>query len=141
MLLNMATAKRFEDLRVWQEAEKLVRAIYGTTNRGPFAKDFPLRDQIRRAAISTMSNIAEGFERGTNREFLQFLHIAKGSNGELRSQLHVATGQGYLTKEEFDVLHQTSEALSRQIASFIAYLRKRATEKRVASDSDNEPPK
>ena len=127
----MATAKKFEDLRVWQEAEKLVREIYSATNAGPLARDFGLRDQMRRAAVSTLSNIAEGFERGTNREFLQFLHIAKGSIGELRAQLYVALGQNYLTQSEFDTMRAKAETLSRQLAAFIHYLRQRADEKRV----------
>ena len=83
----MATAQQFEDLRVWQDARTVVRQIYEVSKQRLFRRDFSLRDQIRRAATSTMSNIAEGFERGSRKEFIQFLNTAKGSNGEVRSQL------------------------------------------------------
>jgi len=82
--------KYFEDLEVWKEARRLTNEIYGATRNDGFSKDFGLRDQIQRAAVSIMSNIAEGFERGGNQEFIQFLYIAKGSCGEVRAQLHVA---------------------------------------------------
>jgi four helix bundle protein len=86
----MATAQQFEDLHVWQDARNLVNQVYQATNLRGFSRDRDLRGQIRRAAVSTMSNIAEGFERGSKREFIQFLTVAKGSNGEVRSQLYVA---------------------------------------------------
>jgi len=89
----MATAPQFEDLQVWQDARALVREIYKITKNSSFRRDFSLRDQITRASASTMSNIAEGFERGGRKEFVQFLNIAKGSNGEVRSQLCVAVDQ------------------------------------------------
>ena len=79
----------FEDLEVWKEARRLTNEVYATTRDTGFSKDFGLRDQIRRAAVSVMSNVAEGFERGGNQEFVQFLYIAKGSCGEVRSQLYV----------------------------------------------------
>ena len=80
--------QNFEDLEIWKEARGLTQAIYRLTRDSRFSKDFGLRDQIQRAAISIMSNIAEGFERGGNQEFIQFLYVAKGSCGEVRSQLH-----------------------------------------------------
>jgi len=83
----MGTIERFEDIEAWREARVLVKRIYEVTAQGRFARDFGLRDQIRRAAISTMSNIAEGFERGSNKEFVHFLYVAKASAGEVRSQL------------------------------------------------------
>ncbi len=89
-------AGRFEDLLVWQRARELTRVIYELTQGGAFARDFGLRDQIRRAAVSVMSNIAEGFERGSDTEFGHFLSIAKGSCGEVRCQLYVASDQGYV---------------------------------------------
>ena len=82
----MATIKRFEDIEAWKKARELTREVYRHSKVGPFSKDFGLRDQIRRAAVSVMSNIAEGFERGGNKEFMQFLAIAKGSVGEIESQ-------------------------------------------------------
>lgn len=118
----MATARQFEDLNVWQEARRLVDFIYESTKRQAFHKDFGLREQIRRAAVSTMSNVAEGFERGTRREFIQFLNIAKGSNGEVRSQLQVAFDQKYISENEFNVLRDAAIILSRKLSAFIHYL-------------------
>ena len=118
----MATAKQFEDLGIWQDARALVKAIYTASKQRAFYRDFGLRDQIRRAATSTMSNIAEGFERGTRKEFIQFLSIAKGSNGEVRSQLYVALDQEYLTEKEFNALRDSAVSLSRRIARLIRYL-------------------
>lgn len=86
--------KYFEDLEVWKEARRLTNRIYRMTQDAKFSKDFGLRDQIQRAVVSIMSNIAEGFERGGNQEFIQFLYIAKGSCGEVRSQLYVALDRG-----------------------------------------------
>ena len=86
----MATFHRFEDIESWQKARRLARRIYELTGNGDFARDFGLRDQIRRAAVSIMSNIAEGFERDSRREFARFLDIARASTGEVRSQLYVA---------------------------------------------------
>ena len=127
----MATAKRFEDLGVWQDARALVKQIYTASKQRAFCRDFGLRDQIRRAATSTMSNSAEGFERGTRKEFIQFLSIAKGSNGEVRSQLYVALDQEYLTENEFTVLREAALRLSRRIARFISYLEKYPGNSRV----------
>jgi len=118
----MATARQFEDLAVWQEARQLVGAIYAMSRQRAFNQDFGLRDQIRRAAISTMSNIAEGFERGSRKEFVQFLNIAKGSNGEVRSQLHVALEQKYVSEREFNALSEAAILLSRKLSAFIRYL-------------------
>ena len=95
---------RFEDFVAWQKAWVLVAEIYGVTRQGEFARDFRLRDQIRRAAVSIMSNTAEGFERGRSAEFHQFLSIAKASCAELRLQLYVALDAGYLAQATFDEL-------------------------------------
>ena len=92
--------KSFEDLEIWKEARRLTTTIYRITSEGKFSKDFALRDQIRRAVIFIMSNIAEGFERGGNQEFVQFLYISKGSCGEVRSQFYTALDQGYLSETE-----------------------------------------
>jgi len=118
----MATAERFEDLGVWQDARGLVKQIYQASKQRAFYRDFSLRDQIRRAATSAMSNIAEGFERGTRKEFIQFLNIAKGSNGEVRSQLYVALDQEYLDEKAFESLKQSALSLSRRLSRFISYL-------------------
>ncbi|MBI5585645.1 MAG: four helix bundle protein [Deltaproteobacteria bacterium] len=95
---------RFEDLIAWQKSRALTKAIYQTTNSKEFSGDFGLKDQMRRSAVSTMSNIAEGFERGSRAEFHKFLVIAKGSCGELRSQLYVALDAGYINSLLFDKL-------------------------------------
>jgi four helix bundle protein len=118
----MATAKQFEDLHVWQEARGLVNEVYKVTKQGAFRRDFSLRDQITRAAVSSMSNIAEGFERGSQREFIQFLNVAKGSTGEVRSQLYVALDQEYVDQKMFEKLRGSALAVSRRLAKFIRYL-------------------
>ncbi len=127
----MATTHKFEDLSVWQEARQLVVAIYAVSKTRAFNQDFGLRDQIRRAAVSTMSNIAEGFERGTRKEFVQFLNIAKGSNGEVRSQLFVALDQKYIGEKEFSALSEAAVLLSRRLSAFIRYLDEFAGNSRV----------
>jgi four helix bundle protein len=118
----MATARHFEDLKVWQDARQFVSAIYSASKQRAFNSDFGLRDQIRRAAGSTMSNIAEGFERGTRKEFIQFLNIAKGSNGEVRSQLYIALDQKYVNETEFSILRDSAVLLSKKLSAFIRYL-------------------
>ena len=118
----MATIQRFEDLAVWTSARELARAVYAATKVGDFARDFELRNQIRRSAGSVMDNIAEGFDRGGRGEFMQFLGIAKGSAGEVKSQLHRAHDQAYLTEPEFEHLYNQAEEVSRQIKGFLNYL-------------------
>ena len=123
----MATVLRFEDLTVWLEAKSLVKAIYLLTGKGAAGRDFGFRDQLRRAAVSVMSNIAEGFERGTNKEFVQYLYIAKGSAGEVRSLLWVALEVGYLSASDFKTLSESSLSLARRLSTFIKYLQSRKT--------------
>ena len=118
----MATIERFEDIKAWQAARDLVSVVYRVSGRGKFEKDFGLRDQIRRASVSVMSNIAEGFERGSDREFCRFLYIAKGSAGEVRSHLFVASDLGYLTSDEFDDLRARAEEVAKALSGFITYL-------------------
>jgi four helix bundle protein len=110
-----ARIERFEELIAWQKARTLTREIYETTRRGAFARDFGLSGQIQRAAVSIMSNIAEGFERGGRGEFHQFLSTAKASCAELRSQLYVAFDVGYIEGQEFHVLLQHAEEVARII--------------------------
>jgi four helix bundle protein len=109
----VAIVERFEDLIAWQRARALTTEIYRVTSQGDFARDFGLRDQIRRAAVSVMSNIAEGFERNRQTEFCHFLLIAKASCGEVRSQLYVALDAGYVNQEVFDALRLRAEEVSR----------------------------
>jgi four helix bundle protein len=113
---------RFEELEVWQLSRTLVKEIYKVTNEGQFKKDFVLRDQIRRAGLSVMSNIAEGFERKTRNELIQFLFISKGSSGEVRSQLYIAVDLKYIADVQFKELFKLSETVSRTISGFIKYL-------------------
>lgn len=122
----MASIEKFEDIEAWQKARELTREIYQVTNQGAFAKDFGLRDQIRRAAVSIMSNIAKGFGRGGNREFIQFLSMAKGSVSEVQAQLYVAVDAGYLTKDQFQQLYSLSQSTGSLIGGFIRYLTKSA---------------
>ena len=102
--------ERFEDLVAWQKARGLTKAIYEMTGKGDIVKDFGLKDQMRRASVSIMSNIAEGFERNRPAEFHQFLSIAKGSCAELRAQLYVAVDAGYIGREQFiELMAQAAE--------------------------------
>ena len=96
--------KNFEELEIWKEARRLTYEIYDLSKAPRFSKDFGLRDQMQRAAVSIMSNIAEGFERGGNQEFVQFLYVAKGSCGERRSQLYVALDQEHVDQKVADNL-------------------------------------
>ncbi len=117
------SVKYFEDLEVWRSARELTNRIYEVSAAGAFSKDYGLRDQMRRAAVSVMSNVAEGYERGGNPEFIQFLSIAKGSCGEVRCQLYVAADQGYLPKEQADQMIESLKRLSVMISNFIEYLK------------------
>ena len=113
--------RKFEDLYVWQQARELVKLIYSATE---LWIDRSLQDQIRRAAVSVISNIAEGFERGTKDEFLYFLYVARGSCGEVRAQLYVAVDQRYLDQAGFAKLQDKADYVSRLIAKFIAGYKK-----------------
>jgi len=120
----MGRIERFEDIEAWRNARELVKQVYQVTRKAGFARDFGLRDQIQRAAVSVMSNIAEGFERGSNKEFVQFLFIARGSAGEVRSLACAARDLGYLDDSDFRALSDAATTVSKQVASFIHYLRK-----------------
>lgn len=116
-------ARKFEDLNVYKQARMLTNKVYEITRRGGFSKDYSLVDQIRRASVSVMSNIAEGFERGSNTEFIQFLYIAKGSCGEVRSQLTIAYDQKYVGEDDYKNLVERCVQVSVMLANFIGYLR------------------
>lgn len=118
----MATILKFEDLVSWKSSRELSKTIYSITSKGAFARDFDLRNQIRRSSGSVMDNIAEGFERGGKGEFIQFLGIAKGSVGEVRSQLYRAADQNYITQQEFDVLYNQANDIGKMIMGLIKYL-------------------
>src|SRR5438874_6213305 len=116
--------KVFEDLEVWKEGRRLTQRIYQLTKNENFSKDFALRDQIQRATVSIMSNIAEGFERGGNQEFIQFLYVAKASCGEVRSQLYVALDQSYVAPKDCDDASKSFRRLSIMISNLIDYLKR-----------------
>jgi four helix bundle protein len=120
----MATAKSFEELDVWKNGKKFTVLIYKVTNSKTFSSDFSLRDLLRRASVSIISNIAEGFERNGNKEFIRFLKIAKGSAGEIRAQLYIAFELDYISNSEFKELYEEINLISKQLSALITYLRK-----------------
>ena len=120
----MATITKFEDIEAWQKGRSLKQSLYSYSKRGEFAKDFALRDQIRRAAKSVTANIAEGFERGGNREFLQFLSSSKGSCGEVQDHLYTARDEHYVTQAEFEQLYSQAAEVGRLIGGFMSYLQR-----------------
>jgi four helix bundle protein len=121
-MVNMARIKQFEDIEAWQKARELTRAIYAATASGKLSRDFGLRDQMRRAAVSILCNVAEGFERGGDREFVQFIAIAKGSSAEVRAQLYVALDQGYIDQETFNRLSASAIQINRMLSGLMKYL-------------------
>ena len=121
----MATIERFEDLQSWQKARQLANAIYDLAEQPKFAKDFQLRDQIRRAASSVMHNIAEGFDSGSNPEFVRFLKIARRSTSEVQSELYLALDRKYISSDELKVGYDLASDAKRLINGMIAYLHRR----------------
>ncbi|QOI98298.1 MAG: four helix bundle protein [Flammeovirgaceae bacterium] len=119
----MATINSFEDLEVWKKARTLAREIFEITLRGNLRKDFSLKEAINKTTGSIMDNIAEGFDRGGNKEFIQFLFIAKGSAAELRSQLYRALDRNHLEQGEFESLKVQVETISKQLSALITYLK------------------
>jgi four helix bundle protein len=117
-----SVAETFEELHVYQRARELTNSIYKLTRARDFAADHGLVDQIRRATTSIMSNIAEGFERGSKTEFIQFLYIAKGSCGEVRAQLQIALDQQFISQAEYNRLHDLARRTSGMLSNFIAHL-------------------
>ncbi|MGD0340870.1 MAG: four helix bundle protein [Bacteroidales bacterium] len=118
------TIEKFEDLEIWQLARELCKYIFVITSKVPFYHDFKLRDQIRSSSGSIMDNIAEGFERDGNKEFVQFLSISKGSCGECRSQSYRAFDYQYIDEIVFKELINKTTILSKKISRFISYLKK-----------------
>ena len=119
----MATIARFQDILAWKRARALTAEVYVHSRRGQFSRDFALRDQIRRSCVSIMSNIAEGFERGGNKEFLQFLYVAMGSAAETQSHLYVAFDQSYLTKAQAQQLSALVGETKKLLGGLINYLK------------------
>jgi four helix bundle protein len=119
----MPTFKKFEEIESWKKARELTRRIYEITNQPAFARDFGLKDQIRRAAVSVMSNIAEGYDRSGTAEFVHFLATAKGSAAEVRCQLYVAADQGYIREDHFVQLSTLAAETGSMLGGLMKYLR------------------
>jgi four helix bundle protein len=130
----MSTITRFEEIEAWQTARELTKLIYALTGQGEFVHDFGLRDQIRRAAVSIMSNIAEGFESQTHPQFIRYLGTAKASAGEVRSQLYVSQDLSYINQEQFSNAFRLAEKASRQLSRFMTYLETHPPLKQVHED-------
>jgi len=138
----MTTIHRFEEIDAWQTARQLTKIVYELTASGTFSRDFGLKDQMQRASVSIMSNIAEGFESRTSGLFLEFLGRAKGSAGELRAQFYVAQDAGYVTPAQFQTLQNQCEKCSSQISLFMAYLkRSKDVDLKRSNDPDVSGPK
>jgi len=133
----MTAITRFEEIEAWKTARQLTNTIYAQSNQAGFNRDFGLRDQIRRAAISVMSNIAEGFESRTDAQFINFLGIARVSAGEVRAQLYIAVDQKYITDEQFKDAFLLAETSARQIAKFTQYLESHPRRRRVSDQDAN----
>lgn len=115
--------ERFEDIKSWKLARKVTNKIFDLSDTGRFERDYALKQQIRKSSLSILSNIAEGFEREGNREFINFLSIAKGSCGEARAQMYIAFDRGYVDRKEFDKTQSDLKQISRLISGFMNYLR------------------
>ena len=122
--------KSFENLRVWQDTRKFVKSIYELTSSGNLKRDFGLKDQIQRAAVSIMNNISEGYERDSNKELIMFLGYAKGSAGEVRSMLYITLDLNYISKQDFDENYKIALSIITQISNFRKYLRNYALKKK-----------
>ena len=133
----MATITRFEDIEGWKKARELAQGVYRVTANGALARDFGLRDQFRRAATSVMANIAEGFGRGGNREFVQFLGHARGSCAEVKSHLYVAFDAAVLDKTEFDRLYRLASEAEALISGLMKYLQASAVRGRKFKTTEN----
>jgi four helix bundle protein len=131
----MTAINRFEEIEAWKTSRQLTNMVYALGNQTGFNRDFGLRDQIRRASVSIMSNIAEGFESRTDVQFVNFLGMARASAGEVRSQLYIAFDQKYIAEEQFKESYSLAEKCARQIAKFISYLESHPRQRRV-SDED-----
>ena len=131
----MPTITRFEEIEAWQTARELTKLIYSLTDETKFSRDFGLKDQIRCASVSTMSNISEGFESQTQAQFVRYLGLAKASAGEVRSQLYVSRDLDYITQEQFTTAFVMAEKASRQIARFISCLEAHPQSQKVREET------
>lgn len=119
----VATFKTFEEIQAWQKAREVTKKIYLISSKGDFATDFSLRDQVKRASVSIMANIAEGHGRRTRAEFANFLNISRGSAIELQSHLYVALDMNYITRAEFDETYRLLDEISKMTVALAKYLR------------------
>ena len=131
----MAGITRFEEIEGWKTSRQLTNMIYKLTEQGAFAKDYGLKDQIRRASVSIMSNIAEGFESRTDIQFINYLGHAKASAGEVRSQLYIALDLKYISQEQFNEAYELADKSARQVNRFAAYLESSPRDKRLREGS------
>ena len=131
----MTAITRFEDIESWKTSRQLTNSVYAYTNQTGFNRDFGLRDQIRRASVSVMSNIAEGFESRTDVQFINFLGMARASAGEVRAQLYIALDQKYITEEQFSETFSLAQTCARQIANFMKYLESNSRPRRISDDA------
>lgn len=131
----MATVKRFEDLDAWKTSRQLANQIYDVTGEDLFARDFGLRDQIQRAAVSVMSNIAEGFNSRTQRIFIDLLGRARGSAAEVQSQLYLALDRAYISESQFDDGYELADKVSRQIYRLVRYLESNPNANRIREET------
>ena len=131
----MATFKRFEEMNSWKSARELVRFVYDVTKQSEFSRDFGLRDQIRRAAISAMSNIAEGFGTGSDADFVRFLGYARRSVSEVQSQLYAALDQQYISSEQFDEIYAKANVTERQINALVGYLARSKRDRTIKDET------
>jgi len=130
----MANITRFEEIEAWKTARELTHLVYQISAQGVFERDFGLKDQIRRASVSVMSNIAEGFESRTDVQLINYLGMAKASAGEVRAQLYVSLDQKYLTQTQFDKAFTLAQTASRQLMRFIQYLEQNPRKNRIGED-------
>lgn len=135
------TIRRFEDIEGWQLARELTRRVYAVAMRGAFAKDFGLRDQITRASGSAMHNIAEGFDGGSNSEFVKFLRYSKRSCSEVQSQLYIALDQSYISQTEFNTLYKHAGLTHAKVGAFIRYLLKTPAPRPSQPRTKNQEPR
>ncbi len=133
--------ERFEDIEAWKEARKLVNMIYDISDKQKFSMDFGLKNQIRNASVSVMSNIAEGFDRGTNREFIQFLIVGRASASEAKSQLYVALDRKYITSGKFHEVYDQISKLISLIDGFVRYLKTNLKHKTQEHRTQNPEPR
>jgi len=127
----MGSFKSFEEIVAWQKARELCKNVYAITYKDGFKKDFGLVDQIRRSSVSVMTNIAEGYDRRGDKEFVRFLNISKASLSEVKSHLYIAFDQNYITKAERDKLFDISDETGKIISGLISYLKKNASKTRT----------